>query len=360
MPKMTTIHDVAHRAGVSVATVSRVMNGTAYVSDELRDRVWEAIRELNYSPSALARGLSTHVSRTIGVCIPSITKHPFWALVVTGIEGVCHRERYNIFLCNTDTNPQRERDYIELLRTRRVDGIVIGPSSDSVSHLKPFMDPNWPVVMVDRKFLDLEVPAVLVDNYHASLAAMEYLIRLGHRRIGVVAGPHSHTVASDRIRGYRDALARSGIPMDEALIRMRSYEDEHAHEATRALLALPNPPTAILSCSGRLAKGILSVIQGEGLQIPQDISLLTFDDLDWMSLVTPPLTAIAQPASEMGERAMEILLRILQGEETLGAREVVLKTEFVERASCGPAPQAVLADQSEAKTLTAVSRAGEA
>jgi len=280
--------------------------------------------------------------------------------VVAGIEDVCRGEGYNLFLCNTEYDPQRVRDYIKLLRTQRVDGIVIGPSSDSMSHLEPFMDPNWPVVMVDRKFLDLEVPAVLVDNYHASLAAMEYLIRLGHRRIGIVAGSRSQTVALDRIRGYRDALTRSGIPVDETLIRMRSYEDEHAHEATRALLALPSPPTAILSCSGRLTKGILSVIQKEGLRIPQDISLLTFDDLDWMSLVTPPLTAIAQPASEMGERAMEMLLRILQGEETLAAREVVLKTEFVERASCGPASQAVLAGQPEAKTLTAVSHAGAA
>lgn len=338
MPQMPTIRDVAKRAGVSVATVSRVVNGTAYVSDELQTRVWQAIQELDFSPSALARSLSTRVSYTIGVCVPNIMKHPFWAQVVTGVEVVCHREGYNLFLCNTDSDPERERGYIELLRTRRVDGLIIGSSSDSAAHLRPLLVPNWPVVMVDRKFLDLQAPAVLVDNYQAALAAMEYLNDLGHRRIGIVAGPRSHTVALDRIRGYQDALTRHGLPVDQALIRMRSYEDEHAREATQALLDLPDRPTAIFSCSGRLAKGILAVLQERHLRIPEDISLLTFDDLDWMSLVTPPLTAIAQPAVEMGQRAMELLLGILQGEQPLEAREVVLRTEFVERASCGPPP----------------------
>lgn len=336
MPKMTTIRDVAKRAGVSVATVSRVMNGTANVSPELRERVWEAIKALNYSPSALARGLSTRISRTIGVCVPSIIKHPFWAQVVTGIEDVCRQNGYNLFLCNTDTNPQRERDYIELLRTRRVDGIIVGPSGDSAAHLQNLLTPQWPLVMVDRKFLDLEAPTVLVDNYHASFEAVEYLIRLGHRRIGVVAGPHSHTVAKDRIRGYQDALRHHGLPVDEDLIRMRSYEDEHAHAAASALLDLDDPPTAIFCCSGRLAKGVLHVLQERGVRIPEEVSLLTFDDLDWMTLVRPPVTAIAQPAVEMGRKAMQILLGLMRGEPLPEEPEVVLQTTFVERASCAP------------------------
>ena len=338
MPQMTTIREVAKRAGVSVATISRVINGTAYVSDELRDAVWQAIKELKYSPSALARGLSTKISNTVGVCVPSITKHPFWAQVVLGIEETCRHQKYDLFLCNTDSDPQRERDYIELLRARRVDGIVIGSSADNPGDLEPLVHQGWPTVLVDRNFHSLEIPSVSVDNCNASLAATEYLIRLGHRRIGIVAGPRNHTVAQDRIRGYRDGLARDGIFVDENLIRMRSYEDEHALDATRSLLTLPNPPTAFLSCSGRLTKGIFSVLQKEGLRIPQEVSLLTFDDLDWMTLVTPPLTAIAQPAAEVGRRAMVMLLQVLRNEASPSERQVVLNTTFVERASCGPPP----------------------
>lgn len=339
MPRMTTIRDVAQHAGVSVATVSRVMNGSANVSPALRERVWEAIKALNYSPSALARGLNTRISSTIGVCVPSITKHPFWAQVVSGIEDECRKSGYNLFLCHTESEPQRERDYIELLRTRRADGIILGPSADSAAHLETLLSPDWPLVLVDRKFRDLDVPAILVDNYRASLEAVEYLIRLGHRRIGVVAGSPAHTVAQDRIRGYQDALTRHGLPVDEGLIWMRSYEDEHAYAATRALLALPDPPTAIYSCSGRLARGILHTLQEEGVRIPQEMSFLTFDDYDWMTLVSPPLTAIAQPAVEMGRQAMRTLLRLIQGEAPSEDREVILKTTFMERASCGPAPE---------------------
>lgn len=338
MPRMTTIRDVAQHAGVSVATVSRVMNGSANVSPELRERVWEAIKTLNYSPSALARGLNTRISNTIGVCVPSITKHPFWAQVVSGIEDECRKSGYNLFLCHTESDPQRERDYIELLRTRRADGIILGPSADSVAHLDPLLSPDWPLVLVDRKFRDLDVPAILVDNYRASVEAVEYLIRLGHRRIGVVAGSPAHTVAQDRIRGYQDALTRHGLPVDEGLIWMRSYEDEHAYAATKALLALPDPPTAIFSCSGRLARGILHTLQEEKVRIPQEMSFLTFDDYDWMTLVSPPLTAIAQPAVEMGRQAMRTLLRFIRGEAPSDDREVILKTTFVERASCGPPP----------------------
>ncbi|MGQ9567104.1 MAG: LacI family DNA-binding transcriptional regulator [Anaerolineae bacterium] len=333
---MTTIRDVAQRAGVSVATVSRVMNGSAHVSPALRERVWEAIKALNYSPSALARGLNTRISSTIGVCVPSITKHPFWAQVVSGIEDECLRSGYNLFLCHTESDPQRERDYIELLRTRRADGIVLGPSADSAAHLETFLSPDWPLVLVDRKFRDLDVPAILVDNYRASLEAVEYLIRLGHHRIGVIAGSPAHTVAQDRIRGYRDALTRNGIPLDERLIRMRSYEDEHAYAATRDLLSLSDPPTALFSCSGRLARGILHMLQEEGVRIPEEMSFLTFDDYDWMTLVSPPLTAIAQPAVEMGRQAMQALLRLIRGAAPLEEREVILKTTLMERASCAP------------------------
>lgn len=336
MPRMTTIRDVAQRAGVSVATVSRVMNGSAHVSPALRERVWEAIQALNYSPSALARGLNTRISSTIGVCVPSITKHPFWAQVVSGVEDECLRSGYNLFLCHTESDPQRERDYIELLRTRRADGIVLGPSADSAAHLETFLSPDWPLVLVDRKFRDLDVPAILVDNYCASLEAVEYLVRLGHRRIGIIAGSPAHTVAQDRIRGYRDALTRNGIPVDERLIRMRSYEDEHAYAATRDLLSLPDPPTAIFSCSGRLARGILHTLREEGVRIPEEMSFLTFDDYDWMTLVSPPLTAIAQPAVEMGRQAMRTLLRLIRGEACSEEREVILKTTFMERASCAP------------------------
>ena len=223
---------------------------------------------------------------------------------------------------------------------RRADGIVLGPSADSAAHLETFLSPDWPLVLVDRKFRDLDVPAILVDNYRASLEAVEYLIRLGHRRIGIVAGSPAHTVAQDRIRGYRDALTRNGIPVDEDLVRMRSYEDEHAYAATRDLLSLPDPPTAIFSCSGRLARGILHTLREEGVRKHAEMTFITFDDYDWMTLVSPPLTAIAQPAVEMGRQAMRTLLCLIRGEACSEEREVILKTTFVERASCAPAGSA--------------------
>ncbi|NLE76532.1 MAG: LacI family transcriptional regulator [Chloroflexi bacterium] len=336
MPRMTTIRDVAKRAGVSIATVSRVMNGSTFVSEPLQERVWQAIRELNYSPSALAQGLSTHVSRTIGVIVPSITKHPFWAQVVAGIEDACRGEGYNLFLCHSDANVQRERDYLQLLRTRRVDGVIIGPATETSEHLQGILSEDWPVVAVDGHFVDRAIPCITVDNYHAAYAATAYLTSLGHRRIGVLSGPASHSVSMERLRGYRDALSAVGAPVRPDLERICPFDDEAARQAIHQFFAAPEPPTALFCLIGRWARVVLAALRQQGKAIPDGVSLLTFDDLEWMALVSPPLTAIAQPAVEMGRQAIGMLFGILRQTEPAAPTQVVLETTFAPRASCAP------------------------
>jgi uroporphyrinogen decarboxylase len=329
---MPGIREVAQRAGVSVATASRVFNQTAPVSPELTERVLQAARELGYSPARSRLGASP--GKTIGLCVPNVSQHPFFADVVRGVEDVCSSAGYTVILCNTDRFAQKERTYLHMLRHRRVAGLVIIPVSGQGDHIRAILGEEFPIVLVDRRLEDLDAPAVLIDNVATVRRAVDYLLGLGHRRIGFIIGEPDLPMVQDRCRGYQEALQAHGLEPDPRLLAMGVFAAEWGYEATVQFFSRPDPPTAILSGSLSLTQGTLLALQDLNLRIPEDVSVLAFDDIVWFRLLQPPLTAIAQPAYRMGSVATEILLAMLETGEPPREKTLFLETQFRLRQSC--------------------------
>lgn len=329
---MPGIRDVAKRAGVSVATASRVFNQTASVSPELTERVLQAARELGYDPARSRRGAAP--GKTIGLCVPNVSQHPFFADVVRGVEDVCSSAGYTVILCNTDRFAQKERTYLQMLRQRRVAGLVIIPVSGRGDHIRAILGDDFPIVLVDRRLENLDAPAVLIDNVAATKRATEYLLGLGHRRIGLISGEADLPMVQDRCRGYREALEAHGLEPDPRLLATGTFAAEWGYEATVQFFSRPEPPTAIFSGSLSLTQGTLLALQDLHLRIPQDVSVLAFDDIVWFRLLNPPLTAVAQPAYRMGSLATEVLLDMLETGRPPREKTLFLETRFRLRGSC--------------------------
>lgn len=332
-----TIGDVARKAGVSVATVSRVINETAYVSPELADAVWEAIRELRYRRDALARGLKTRTSGTIGVIVSNIL-NPFYTALVRGIEDTASELGFNMVLCNTDENPGKMLNYLRVLHEHRMDGIVLASAPETTAQgrteLKSVAS-HVPVVLVDRRSSLIDASTVLVDNVSGARDAVAHLIELGHERIGIVTGPSETTTGRDRLAGYRLAHEEYNIPIDENLIRSTEFTTLPAQKATRELLMTHPRPTALFMGNNLMTIGALRSIRQLGLKITEDISIVGFDDPEWSEIISPTLTAVAQPTYELGVSAMTLLHRHMQGDQDV-PRELVLSCSLVVRDSTGP------------------------
>jgi len=332
---MPSIREVAKQAGVSIATASRVFNQSASVSPELTRRVLEAARELGYSPTNSRRGGNTS-ARTIGLCVPNVSQHPFFADVVRGVEDICSSAGFTVILCNTDRFEQKERVYLQMLRRRRVAGLVIIPVTGSGAHIRAIMGEDFPIVLVDRRLEDLDAPAVLIDNVAATHRATEYLLGLGHTRIGLITGEADLPMVQDRRQGYTEALKQHGLEEDPRLIATGTFTPDWGYEATVQFCSSPHPPTAIFSGSLSLAQGTLLALRDMKLRIPEDVSILAFDDVVWFRLLKPPLSAIAQPAYRMGSLATEMLLGIIETGQSPQQQVLVLETRFRVRQSCSP------------------------
>lgn len=353
-----TSRDVARHAGVSVATVSHVVNETRYVSDETRQKVLEAIAELGYQPNAVARSLVTRSTRSIGVLIAEIT-NPFFTVATRGIEDEALNHRYNIVLCNTDEDPVREEDSLHLLAMQRTDGLIVAPTGVECPSLLALADADVPIVQLDRSSPGLKAPLVGVNNEESACQAVRHLIDLGHRRIACVIDLEVISTQQERRAGWERALREAGVPVDESLLVLadpRFYgvlpDDKgsykligpstqqqrlpSAYEALRALLSSPHRPTAAFVASNQLTLGALYAFRACGLRCPEDISLISVDDHDWAPLFSPPLTVVRQPAYEAGRAAARLLIQMIEGEEAETPPR--LATELVVRSSCGPPP----------------------
>ncbi len=328
---MATIKDVAERAGVSVTTVSHVLNETRYVSPELAARVWEAVEALDYQPNAVARSLRRKRTHTLGMIIPD-NSNPFFAEVARGIEDVCFDLGYNVILCNSDQTSHKERRYIDLLTEKRVDGIVFVATGDRAEHLETVLARRVPVVVIDRELQDIQCDRVLTDNRAGGRQATEHLIRRGCRRIACIAGPSDVTPSWERVWGYQDALAAAGLPFDEHLVRRGDFQAASGYAAMRELLALPNPPTGVFACNDMMAIGAICAISEAGLAIPDDIAVVGFDDIALASYTNPPLTTVAQPRQEMGRLAAELLIERISNRGRPPQRRL-LQTRLVIRQS---------------------------
>jgi LacI family transcriptional regulator len=336
-PAAVTIRDVARRAGVSTMTVSRVINGGGAVSPETRRRVDEAIAALGYVPSRLARGLSARRSGTLAVIVPDLA-NPFFTLIVRGAEDVARRAGLRVILGDTRGDLATEGELIEEALAHRVDGILIAPVGDgSRARLRRIASFGVPFVLVDRTVTGVDADAVLGDSAGGARQLVEHLIALGHRRIGMIVESDDVSTARDRLRGYEAALAGAGLDADPALVVRADVDPGGGGEGMRRLLGFDPRPSAVFTVNNLVALGAIEAVREAGLEVPDDVALVCFDDIEYASRLYPFLTVMAQPAETFGVLGTQLLLERIEGRGPVRRHVVVLPAEFVVRRSCGTA-----------------------
>ena len=334
-PSNTTIRDVARLSGVSPMTVSRVINDSERVSPGTRRRVEQAIAELGYVPSRLARGLSRQRTGTLSVIVPDVA-NPFFTAVVRAAEEVARRADYHVILCDTRADLTVERDVIEELIAHRVEGVVIAPVSDrSATHLRRLAEFGVPFVLVDRSIPGVDSDVVLGDSSGGARRLIEHLISLGHRRIGFIVESGDVSTARDRRTGYEAALSAAGIALDPALVVNASADPSGGLAGMNRLLGLEERPTAVFTVNNLAAVGAIEAVRAAGLEVPDDVALVCFDDIEYASRLYPFLTAMEQPAQTFGTLGTQLLLERIEGRGPQRRHEVVLPGEFIIRKSCG-------------------------
>lgn len=305
---MPTIKDVARRVGVSTATVSHVINKTRFVSEELRRRVLEAIQELNYQPNAIARSLVKRKTHTIGIIITDIL-NPFYTAIVRGIEDVTYKSGYSVVLCNTDEDPEKEILYIQILLEKRIDGLIISTAFQDGPHPLLSRFKMIPLAAIVRRIQGLASDAVLGDNTGGAHKAIDHLIQLGHRRIGIISGPPGLSSGAERLEGYKNALGNHRIPFDEHWIKIGDFKRESGYSLTKEIFQKSPLPTALFVANNQMTIGALQALNELRIRIPEDISFVSFDDMEWYSFLDPPLTTVEHSPYLMGKTAGEILLQ---------------------------------------------------
>jgi LacI family transcriptional regulator len=326
------IKDVADLAGVSVATVSRVLNGDPRVDDEMRGRVRAAVAELGYRPNRLARNLRRQQLDAIGIVVPDI-ENPHFAEMVRIVETAALELGHRVLVCNTDEDASRQAAYLRMLADERVSGIVLSPSDPcgSIGHLRELA---IPVVAVDRALRDGVTDSVVADNAPAVQAAAQRLIDAGHERIAFVGGRSEVETGSERQRGYLNAVEGAGL---SPLLADGGFRRDAAEAAVARLLAEPRPPSALVVANNLMALGAMRAIRAAGRAIPGDIAVIAVDNPPWAELLDPPLTVLAQPIRAMATQAVDFLVRRLSGDTSPPVR-VVHPLELIVRRSCGTAP----------------------
>ena len=330
---VATIKDVAKRAGVSTATVSRVLNGDERVTPAYREAVQRAVAELDYRPDRIARNLRARRSQMLGLIISDI-ENPFFTSVVRGVEDVAYENDHTILLCNSDEDPEKERLYLDIMTAERAAGVIVSAACETDNHSRAVLQAGIPVVAMDRRMRDLEVDTVVVDSAEGAYQLVRHLLESGHRRIGLIGGPQQVTTAREREAGYLRALAEHGLRPDPALIKSTDYKLAGGYEATCQLLELEQPPTAMFAANNLTTLGALNCIHERGLRIPEDVAIGGFDDMPWATSLNPPLTAVAQPTYELGRTAADLLLRRIR-DKGHNVVEVKLATRLVIRKSSG-------------------------
>jgi LacI family transcriptional regulator len=340
---MTTIRDVARLAGVSTATVSHVLNDTRVVLPETRQLVLDAIEQLNYRPSGLARSLTTNTTHSIGVVIADVTS-PFFAQLLYTIEDLLLTRNYNLFLSHTYEELEREAKTLEHLIDRRVDGVILTPTGLPQAAFATCERLNIPVVFIDRKPPQARGSFVGTDNNTAAYEATRYLIELGHQRIGLITLLPETSAVTARLHGYQRALAEYNIPFDSALITATKADMAHASEQVTRLLSQPQRPTAIIAGNHIATMGTLQALQTLNLAYPDDVSLVCFDNSPWTALIRPSLTVVRKPITALAGEAVSILLQAIRQIEQQRRRQAsvelpptterLLDTELVIRESC--------------------------
>ncbi len=332
--KRPTMDDVARAAGVSKATISRVLSGIeGSCTPETAAHVRETAERLGYVINSVAASLRNRKTRTIGLVIADVS-NPFFGAVTSGVEASLADAGYSIILANTGNMEAREQSLVQILVEKQVDGIILAPSGSTSDHVLAAHAQGVPVVLVDSAIPGLDVDCVGIDNRKAGQDATAHLIAQGHRRIAIVTGPLVASFDRERLDGYRAALAEAGIPFDECLVLSGDLHVAGGEQAVAQLAALADRPTGLFVLNNMMTLGVLMGLQRAGLRMPDDISVVAFDDQDWYSITVPPITAIANPAYEIGRRAGALILqRSRKGGAELPVQDIKLDATIVARAS---------------------------
>ena len=327
-----TIRDVARRAGVSIATVSRVVNGVATVDAALAERVRAACAALHYQPNRAARALAGHHSAIIGLLVTDL-QNPFFMEIVRGVEDVAQRNGYLLVLGNSCEDPGKERRYVEVLSAEPVAGAIVVPTRERQPALQLLRQRGIPVVAVDRRVHDRSIDAVLIDNTGAAAEAVAHLIANGYRRIGLITGPDTTTTGRERLMGYRQALQAAGITQDPALERHEPFIEDSGRRLADELLDLDHPVEALFTANNRLTKGALEALHARSLRVPDDVAVVGFDEVPWAVPGSLALTTVTQPAYELGSTAALRLVQRLQHRGPLVRQEIILAHQLCIRDS---------------------------
>jgi DNA-binding LacI/PurR family transcriptional regulator len=330
-PPRVRIADVARRAAVSQATVSRVLNGDRRVRADLREQVLRAVAELDYRPSGLARNLARQRTNTIGMVVADI-EHPYFSQMVRAVEDIAYAQGYRVLVCNTDEQPDKQRAYLLALEDERVLGIIISPTDGADAEISRAIDRDIPVVAFDRRVSDERADIVIPDNLTAARTATELLIEEGHRAIAFVAGVPRIETAAERLAGYELAMRAADL---EPRSVPGQFDTRIARDAVAALLREPDSPSALVLASSPMALGAMQAMRAAGLHAPDDLALVSIGEPPWAEIVDPPLTTLAPPVRLIATEAMELLLQRVTGQRDQ-ARHLVHQFELRRRGSTGP------------------------
>ncbi len=328
---MTTLKDIAEKSGFSIATVSKALNNERGINKETRKKIIEIAKELNYVPSYPAVSVKLRKTNTIGLLISDIA-NPFFPEIVKGIERVAYNHGFNLILCNTDEDEKKEDIYVDVLLKKRVDGLIaVAANTKSKTKWRKILKFGVPLVMLDRKVEGLQADYVVVDNIDGGFKGIKYLVEMGHRDIGILTGDLKISTGKERFEGVMKALKMYSLE-GNAIISESKFTKESAYDATKKILSNTRKVSAIFFPNNITTIGGLKAIFDLGLNIPRDISIVSFDDMDWFSLYSPPITAVAQPSYTIGTTAATILIHRIR-DESLEFQNVTLKTELIKRES---------------------------
>lgn len=334
---MASIKDVAAEAGVSVATVSRVLNDHPSVSADARTRVLAAVKTLGYRPNAVARSLRTDQTHTLGLVISDVL-NPYFGELARSVEEEARALGYSVIIGNADERPDLQDHHVRSLIDRRIDGLLVSPTDGGSPLMLDAVRTGTPMVFVDRWIPGVAVPVVRADGRAAVRDLVAHLHALGHRRLAIIAGPAATTTGQERVVAFREALEAYGLELPEAYIGQGDFQAESGRRVTEGFLDLPEPPEVVFAADNLMALGALDAVRARGLRIPEDLALAAFDDIPWFVHTDPPITAIAQPTGELGRAAVRALVDRIEGRPP---QSVTLPARLVVRRSCGENPTPV-------------------
>lgn len=331
--KRATLKEVAKFAGVSIATVSNALNGTRYVSKEVKEKIDHAIKELNYQPNILAKSLRIKESRIIG-CLISDIANPFFSNVVRGIEEELAKKNYKILLSNTDSSVEKERKYLKMLVGQRVDGLIVSSAGNTGDYFRSMEKTGVPIVFLNRCPELMNSDVVMTNNIQGGYTATEHLIRHGYSKIAIITGPTSISTGKDRLIGYKRALEDYGVTEYEPLVKEGLFDIESGYRKMKELMEQDMKPDAVFICNNSMTLGAYKYLKEAKVSIPDQLAILGYDDTDWADIVDPPITTIKQPAYELGVAAAKLMLARIKNVQV--KREIMyMDTSMIIRKSCG-------------------------